>query len=53
MKNRKNETVAEFINRFLVGFNAENVTVKIYADDMLPIMGNKENVLKRLETHQL
>lgn len=50
---KKNETVADFLNRFLAGYNAENVIVRIEADDMLPIIGNKENVLKRLETHEL
>ncbi len=51
---KRNETVAEFINRFFDGcMNAENVIITIRADDMLPIKGNKENVLKRLETHEL
>lgn len=50
---KKNETVADFIKRFLVGFNADSVIVRVEADDMLPIIGNKENVLKRLETHSL
>ena len=51
---KKNETVAEFINRFFDGCsNVDCVVIRVEADDMLPIIGNRENVLKRLETHQL
>lgn len=47
------ETVAEFLDRFLVGSNADYVLIRIMADDMLPFKGNKAAALKWLEKHPL
>lgn len=46
------ETAQDFIKRVIDDSSAEHVTIRVTANDMVPIIGNRDKVLKVLNSNK-